>query len=351
MPQSAKGIRLYLRKRKGQPAIWIIRDGPRQIGTGAIGARNREAAQEALAGYILNRTKFNVSESSPARVPVEDVLNHYGRTHAPKTAHPELVGYHMSALLPFWAGKSLSDVRTSTCDAYVAMRMKMGRKAATARRELKTLQAAINVWHRESPLDAVPRVTLPRADERRERVLERSEAAALLRAARRLKYHHVARFILIGLYTGTRHNAILQLRWMPSISGGHVDLERGVLYRRGAGERESSKRRPPCSLPVQLARHLQRWHRDDIHSVRAAHIIHYRGGSILKLRKSFAAVVREAGLGPDVTPHVLRHTCCSWLLWKGVSIWDVAGVVGASPSTIERVYAHHQLQVKERKRA
>ena len=35
---------------------------------------------------------------------------------------------------------------------------------------------------------------------------------------------HLARFILIGLYTGTRHDAILKLQWLPSTSGGWFDL-------------------------------------------------------------------------------------------------------------------------------
>jgi integrase len=75
---------------------------------------------------------------------------------------------------------------------------------------------------------------------------------------------------------------------------------------------------------------------------RLSAIVHVEGQPILKMKKAWATVVREAGLGPDVTPHVLRHTCASWLLWEGKTIWDVAGVIGADASTVERVYAHHR---------
>jgi hypothetical protein len=41
----------------------------------------------------------------------------------------------------------------------------------------------------------------------------------------------VARFILSGLYTATRHDAILGLDWRVHSGGGYVDLARGVVYR------------------------------------------------------------------------------------------------------------------------
>jgi hypothetical protein len=43
---------------------------------------------------------------------------------------------------------------------------------------------------------------------------------------------HLARFILIALYTGTRHDAILRLQWIPNTAGGWIDLASGVIYRR-----------------------------------------------------------------------------------------------------------------------
>ena len=74
---------------------------------------------------------------------------------------------------------------------------------------------------------------------------------------------HVARFILLGLYTGTRHGAICRAALMPTIGRGHVDLERGVFYRRAEGERETKKRQPPIRLPNRLLAHLRRWERSE----------------------------------------------------------------------------------------
>ena len=348
MPRRSKGAHLFLRERKGREAVYSIRDGSVEVSTGC-GADDVAGANKALSEYLASHFRPNTGERDLARITIAEVLMVYAQDQPLDKPSRALIGYHMKALLPFWGEKSLADVKGSTCRKYHSSRGGFVR-SSTVRRELKTLQAAINHWHRESPLAAVPKVTLPPEGERRERVLERNEVARMLWAARKLKLPHVARFIIIGIYTGTRHNAILSLQWLPNLSGGHIDLARGIAYRRGSAERETSKRRPAVSIPPRLRAHLTRWMRQDME--RASRVIHYNGAAIAKMKRAWASVVREAGLGPDVTPHVLRHSCASWLLWEGRTIWDVAGIIGADASTVERVYGHHRrIEEQERKKA
>ena len=56
---------------------------------------------------------------------------------------------------------------------------------------------------------------------------------------------HVARMLLIGIYTGTRPGAILALRWLPSIDAGWFDLDAGVLV--PDGQRGSSIEETPAA--------------------------------------------------------------------------------------------------------
>lgn len=361
MPRRSKGARLWLRERKGREPVYVILDGSDEVSTGC-GPDDVEGANQALQRHLAARFKPDTRQRDLAAISCAEVLMMYGRDLPADSPSRATIGYHIKALLPFWGEKTLADVKGSTCRKYVASRSTSARsvKASTSRQELKTFQAAINHWHRESPLAAVPRVTLPEPGGRRERVLERNEVAAMLRAARRLKLNHVVRFVLIGVYTGTRHNAILTHRWGPSLHGGHVDLGRGIIYRRGSADRETSKRRPPVRIPTRLFGHLSRWARTA--GADSDTIVHYQGQRIAKMKRAWATVVKAAGLGPDVTPHVLRHTCASWLLWgrpaKGarpatapLTVWDVAGIIGADASTIERVYGHHRNIELERKRA
>ncbi|MBV9066736.1 MAG: site-specific integrase, partial [Methylobacteriaceae bacterium] len=242
---------------------------------------------------------------------------------------------------------------------YVAKRASgtIGRavKITTARRELETLSAAISYAHKQRKLLYPVALTYPSKAPARERWLTRREAAALLAGAlgvgaiaydvhtrepimwRRFQpAYHVARFILIALYTGTRHEAIVRMRWGVNSSGGWFDLERGVMYRRGQGEAETNKRRPPVPIPDNLLPHLRRWRR-----VTRIGPVEYADRLILKERRGFDRARDLAGLGGDVTPHVLRHTCATWMLQNGVSTREVAGYLGTSEKVIEKTYGHH----------
>jgi len=149
---------------------------------------------------------------------------------------------------------------------------------------------------------------------------------------------HVARFILLGLYTGTRHAAICSAALMPTIGRGHVDLERGVFYRRAEGAHETKKRQPPVRLPERLLAHLRRWERLGI-AKRA--VVEWNGKPVRSVRKGFAAAVRAAGLDDTVTPHVLRHTAATWAMQNGADLWQAAGFLGMTAELLQGRYGHH----------
>jgi len=183
----------------------------------------------------------------------------------------------------------------------------------------------------------------------RDRWLTRSEAARLLwacwstretqRAIPTVKFplRHIARFILIGLYTGTRAAAIAASAPARAEGRAYVDLERGVFYRLAIGRRVTNKRQPPVTLPPQLLAHLRRWARI---GVADDYFVTWHGKPVRSVKKGFARAVALAGLS-NVTPHTLRHTAATWLMQNGVSIWEAAGFLGMSPEMVARVYGHH----------
>jgi integrase len=146
---------------------------------------------------------------------------------------------------------------------------------------------------------------------------------------------------LLGLYTGSRSNVLLALEW------SWLDLERGIMLRRAPGVRESKqKKTPPVRLGRRIMAHLRRWRRLD-HAF-CPYVCHYNGKRIRSPRTTWPEAVRRAGLGADVTPHVLRHTRATWLMQAGVDVWEAAGHLGMSPATLMQVYAKHSPDFQRR---
>ncbi|MGE8941526.1 hypothetical protein ACO2I3_06410 [Leptospira interrogans] len=382
MPRKAKPPRLHLRSaRDDRAATWVILDRGREIGTGCSESE-REKAERALADYITEKYQVPETGGQLNRTLIADVVNVYVTEHAPTTERPELIATNADPILDWWGDKYLSDIRASTCKAYVKWRTKQPRKkrrsgliaGSTARAELITLSGAIDYYHREyGPLTAIPAMTFPPpAQPREDYWLTRKQVADRIRAARRLKRNgHVIRLLLIGIYTGTRPGAAMQLRWIPSTSGGWFDLKTEVLHRRAQGEVESNKRKPKAKIHRRLLPWLHRWYKADMETgltrrftengrrikrtVKVTHVVHYGGKPIQKLRRSWGSVAIEAGharqegfdkhgkpiwIIPD-GPHVCRHTAATWLMQSGVDKVEAAGYLGMSLKTLEEVYGHH----------
>jgi integrase len=185
-------------------------------------------------------------------------------------------------------------------------------------------------------------VTLPdRKPQRTDYWLKRKEVADRIRAARKSeRTKHVARFLLIGIYTGTRPGAILRLQWMPSASGGWFDLETCTLHRRGGEGRQSRKRQPPARIHARLLPHLRRWYKAD-KAAGIVNVIHYQGEPVAKLRNSWPTVAQTAGAQRHDAPHIVRHTAATWQMQAGTPIYEAAGYLGMSPETLWEVYGHH----------
>ncbi len=353
MPRRSKGARLWLeparRDSKGRiirRAVYVIRDGSIKRSTG-FGEGEIDKAQRALAEFqVAHYSAPRDPDRDAGSVKVADVISIYAEDVAPKHARPRETGARLEHLLDFFGTRTLLNVNKRTCAAYVAHR---GSETA-ARRELEDLRAAIRYHWENGYCMALTPVVLPDRSEGRDRWLTRCEAARLLWGAWRLRQpqhgriterataQHIARFILVALYTGTRAGAICGAALEPTVGRGWIDLDQGVFYRRAVGRRETKKRQPPVRLPARLLVHLRRWRR-----LRLIHkaIVEWNGEPARKINKAFRSVRRVAGLGPEVVPHTLRHTCATWLAQSGVPVWEAAGFLGMSVEMFERVYGHH----------
>lgn len=344
MPRPNTGPRLRPpKKRPYYYIVWFEHGQERLKSTGTADSRQ---AQIALAEFIQARQRRQRADVArdPWEVSVAEVLDLYGSEHAPTTADPVRIGYAIAALLPFWSGKMVADITKQQCRDYAIQR---GRADGTTRRELGTLTAALNFAVSEKLLAAAPFVELPEKPEGKDRWLSRKEAAALLNAARTGRSDvrlYLPLFILLGLYTGARKEALLSLRWPQ------IDLERGrINFKRKVAEdgslqarRRSNKGRAHIPIPDRLMTFLRLAWRRRMSDV--GFVIHDKGKPIKDIGEgkhgSFGGAVKRAKL-VDVTPHTLRHTRGTWLAQAGVDLWDIAGWLGQSYATTVELYAHH----------
>jgi integrase len=354
MPRRREGARLWLQKprrdRTGrivEQAVWCIRDGSIKRGTGLGPGAHQSALDDALADYVVGKRKLpRDRDRHPAQVQIADVIAIYAEDVAPGQARPNEVAARLDKLLDFFAHKQLDKLNAKLCSQYVEARGAV----PAARRELEDLRAAVRHHWKQGLCLALTPVVLPDRAESRVRWLTRAEAARLLQAAHQYRevqkgwptgrraLRHVARFILVGLYTGTRAGAICGAALQPTEGRGWVDLEHGVFYRRPAGRRESRKRQPSIRIPPPLLRHMRRWARVGLSR---KFVVEWNGKPVRRINKGFRSARRLAGLDVDVVPHVLRHTCATWLAQRGAPVHEICGFLGMTRETFERVYGHH----------
>jgi integrase len=327
MPRRNSGPRLrFLEKRSCYYIVWTEGGRSRERSTGTA---DRREAEIALAEFIHLRNRDSGTRD-PSQVLVTDTLADYALEHGEDTAAPWRIAAAIKALAPFWEGRTVAEVTRETCRAYENAR---ARSAGTVRRELGVLRASINHGHKNGRLTRVVAVHVPDRPEPRDRWLTRREAAALLRAALaepRVRLH-LPLFILLGLYSGARKEAILSLRW------SQVDLAAGRIDFNTPGARRTKKRRARIPIPARLLAHLRRAGK---RGTPLGFVISENGHRLGDVKRGFATACRRAGI-EGVSPHVLRHTCATWLMQRGVPMWEAAGFLGMSRETLERVYGHH----------
>ncbi len=244
-------------------------------------------------------------------ITIADVLDRYWHDHGAATRSAPRQAQAIRTLKPALGTLAADALIGADVRAIIAAERARGLKDATIRRRLIVLRAALRHAEREGLIAHARLIPLPPGGPPRDRWLTRAEAARLIRAARRLPRHGRAMttLILTGLYTGTRRGAMLRLSFARSDYAGWIDLDGGILYRRGTLELQTKKRQPPAP----------RW----------------------TVERMFRAVARAAGLGDEVVIHTLRHTCATWLAQAGVPVWQAAGYLGMTVEMFEQVYGHH----------
>lgn len=313
-----------------EPYLWKHANGKYYVcqhGKGRIstGTTNETEARRYLAQYAAG----TLSPDAPERITIGAIYERYEQERTGKVRSIGGIldaGKHIKSGLGFLEPSHLT---RGVIDGYARRRLaqKISRSGdnyspGTIIKEIVFLRAALRLAEAEKWIDRAPIIHMPvKAPPPRDKWLTKAEANRLIDAC---KAEHVKLYVLMGLHTLARHQAIVTLPWKS------VDLKNDIIdFGRGHG----NKRRPVVPLTPQLKKALQR----ALKLALSDFVIEFRGNEVASIKKGFAESCRRAGL--SATPHVLRHSGATWMALAGVPMQDIARYLGDSVQTTERVYA------------
>jgi len=139
--------------------------------------------------------------------------------------------------------------------------------------------------------------------------------------------------IIFALHTGCRQMELLTAEW------NQVDFERYLLILDNRNHITKSKK--IRSIPLNKTAIEVVLRRKEINSYNQKIFIH-KGRELIpkRVQNNFRKYIKEASLNPKLNFHSLRHTFASWLVQRGVSIYEVSKLLGHSDIKITQVYAH-----------
>jgi integrase len=295
-------------------------------------------AQQVFAKWLA-KPELRETSRLAGHLTCSQVLDDYFREHvAEKVIAKYRQEYAIRHLKQFFGATPLKDVDIPMSRSYRDVRQAGvigGRNhpkgsSSTIRRELIVLQAAANHalrWKRVAPAD-MPSIELPPNNVREGEApyltiheLQRAIVAAPPR---------LQRFIRICYYTAARRNSIeTMLKSQVDLKAGRINLQ---VANATTLQKNSKKRRPIIALPPEI--------RSDLETLLIESPNHWLWGDDNKMYQEFHDHMVGLGLTDKAYPHILRHSRATHLLQQGVSLWDVAKLLGDTVVTTEKVYGH-----------
>lgn len=349
MPRKNKGPKLEPNENGRYEIRWTEHGRSRRRSTGT---QDFEQAQKVLANFILLKDRADDRDMGGVML-ASDALGDYDAPSGadywhdhvvPNVIDKDSVRYAYDKLHQHFGHLAIADIDPTDVQDYVDKRRRgeIGRPSVnhTISKELAFLNAAFAHAVKAKRLSAAdkPFIKLPGHSPPRDRWLSFDEAMRLMDAAleevdrhqAKDKLPRVYRFCLTLFTTASRKSAGLELQRRQ------VSLSQRLIQLNPEGRNQTNKRRPAVPIGDDF---MPMWERvmNEIPDDPDAYICDHPGA----IRTAFANAVARAGLGKDVTPHVLRHTKATWMAQAGVSMFEIAGILGDTIETVTKTYAHH----------
>jgi integrase len=266
--------------------------------------------------------------------------------------YEQLVRLHISPALGRIAHKSLS---VAHVQGFYRDRLDSGLSPATVQKIHAVLHKALDQAASWSlvPRNPIESVKAPRPAPEEIRPLNREQAKALLKTARRKRFEAL---YVLAVTTGLRQGELLGLKWEDvDLENSLIRVRRTLIRNRGRlllGEPKTKRSRRTVrlteaavqALKEHLTRQIEQMERlGDLYEDQGLIFATQRGTLVnpTNLRKrSFGPLLEKAGLLP-IRFHDLRHTCATLLLSRNVNPKIVSEMLGHATIAITLdTYSH-----------
>lgn len=316
--------------------IYWCRPGTRRVRRKSTDTGDLEQAKRRLIEFAEGRRRPNARD--PSVVPVFDALSDYIEDRLAGKPSQATARNCAKSLVEFFDLEDIRFIGEITWEAqerFVDWRKSRHHAATgseiacgTIARDLGVLRAALKSFHKRGRVTSVPFIMGGSQSPPRERFLTIGEIDRLLGECHQ---QHLFLFVNLALHTLQRPGAILDLRIEQ------VDLVLNRINFLRDGDRQSRKRKPVIPITPSLHTLL----RTACGHSGSGFVIEWNGAPVRCIRNSFKKAVSRARLA-DVTPYTLRHTGATLLAAAGVSMREIAGMLGHSTTrTTEYHYAKH----------
>lgn len=302
----------------------------------SLKTKDQSVAYARFAEFLVAGAK---SAGRPAGLTVAVAIDDYVKEHVPSIAAPKEQIRMAGMLRAFFGNRLLKEIDIGASRGYCEHRRRNKVAGAhpakdkgddwvvsdtTLRRELNVLIAVANhaiKWRRMTPTD-MPSIELPAPNKPKAiKWLTKAQVRMLFNACE----GPVRDFCMIAYYTGARRRSI------ENLTRFQIDLKAGTINLLGRNDRVTKKRKPMVPIYPEIRPIIER-----LMASTKDERLFPRNGFYVRLR---AAAV-DVGIPGVVHPHMLRHSRATHMLMDGESLYKVARLLGDNPSTVEKVYAH-----------
>lgn len=282
-------------------------------------------------------SKFSVHIEKITSLPIQEItlkeftwkfLKYSETRHTWKTTLTYRTTFNF--LLKYFGNKHISNISNIELHEFIQQRVNSVSLHA-GRKDLINVKACFN-WGitmnllKNNPAEGLKRIKVP---ERQPLFFSHEQFDKLLTV---IDNPQIKAIVIIAANTGMRQMEIITLRW------SQLNLSEGYLVLNNQNHITKSKKVRTIPLNKNCITVFQ----NISSSSSSENIFHFKGLQIKQdyLVKNFMRYLKKAELNSKLNFHSLRHTFASWLVQRGVSIYQVSKLLGHADIKTTEIYSH-----------